>query len=392
MNRRNFIKAASVAAVSTQISAAEKARPGLKKNVVLICSDFGFEVNNWATAYQEIFDPFKDKMTLFNEINQPSLRKGHEASYGILTCLSYNNRHRFVDKFVSLDQYIVENSRRERRFKSLYYNTSFVKGVSWNSQAQAMPSFNDPYSFSQHVFGPVNLKSAAAKLQEKRLVYETLADEISRNSQGTEDSRKMINILKSNISDIDVDLDWLKVPKPKVKLPVDSKYRTDDTYLSISKTLEVVDLAIQKKQTGVSVVHLSETSKRIPMEDVSRGYHDLTHNCHKDPDSMKQLVKIDTHVLTAVAGFIANLKEKNLLNETIVLLVGSMGDASTHSNKKLPVILFGGGFNHKNKIDCIEGGELKTPLSAVYNSILKQMGLQTKNFAGVNQIVKELFV
>lgn len=381
-----------MAALSSQLSAKEKKRRNLKKNVVLICSDFGFEVNNWASAYQDIFDPFKDNMTLFNQINQPSLRKGHEASHGILTCLSYNNRHRFVDKFVSLDQYIVENSKRERRFKSLYYKTSFIKGVSWNSQAQGMPSLNDPYSFYDKVFGPVDLKSEASVLKEKRLVYETLSDEILRSSKGSEDTKKMTAILQNNIKDIDVDLEWLKVPKPKINSTIDLKYRTKDTYLSIDKTLDVVELSLEKQQTNVCVVHLSETSKRIPMDDVTRGYHDLTHNCHKDAESMKQLVKIDTHILSSVADFVNGLEKKNLLEETIVLLVGSMGDASTHNNKNLPVILFGGGFNHQNKIECFKDGELTTPLSGVYNSILKQMGLETKNFAGVNKIIKELFV
>jgi hypothetical protein len=392
MNRRAFIKAASVAALTAQLNAEEKLRPGLKKNVVLICSDFGFEVNNWATSYQDIFDPFKDKMTLFKNINQPSLRKGHEASHGILTCLSYNNRHRFIDKFVSLDQYIVENSKRERRFKSLYYQASFVKGVSWNSQAQAMPSINDPRLFYQHVFGPVKLKLESAELQEKKLVYETLANEVSKHSKNSNDSKKMVHILESNIKDINIDLEWLKVPKPKVKPLFHSDDKVKDTYISIDKALDVVRLATEKKQTGVSVVHLSETSRRIPLEDISRGYHDLTHSCHKDADSLKQLVEIDTHVLSSVAGFVADLENKNLLDETVVLLVGSMGDASTHSNKNLPVILFGGGFNHKNSLDCIKDGELKIPLSNVYNSILKQLGMKTKRFAGLNKTVEELFV
>lgn len=392
MNRRTFMKAASLAAFASQVTAVEKERAGLKKNVVLICSDFGFEVNRWATSYQDIFDPFKDRMTLFKEINQPSLRKGHDASHGILTCLSYKNRHRFLDKFVSLDQYIVENSERERRFKSLYYQTSLVKGVSWNSQAQAMPSFNDPYSLYKHVFGAVDFETDSAVLKEKKLVYETLYEEISGSSGVSGNSQKMLQILERNIKNIEVDLGWLKVPKPVVDLRVDEKQRTEDTCISLGKTFEVVDLALEKKQTGVAVVHISETSKRIPMDDISRGYHDLTHNCHKDDDSMRQLVKIDTHILTSVADFVAKLKKQGRLEDTIVLLVGSMGDASTHSNKNLPVILFGGGFSHRNKINCINKGELTIPLSAVYNSILQQSGLPTKNFAGVNETVKELFV
>ena len=393
MDRRTFIKASAMAALSTQlqIRADVKERPSLNKKLVIICSDFGFEVNNWATSYQEIFDPFKDKMTLFKGVDQPTLRKGHDAADGILTCLTYKNRHRFQDTFVSLDQYIVENSKREHRFKSLYYKTSTVKSISWNSQAQAMPAFYDPYSFYKHVFKPVDLKSESALLKEKRLVYETLADEISKQSKFDSESQKMINILESNIRDIDVDLGWLKKPKPKVTLEIGSDYRHEDSYVTIPKTLEIVNQAIEKKQTNVSVISLSEVSRRIPLDGVRQGYHDLTHHCHKDNESMQQLVKIDHHILKSVADFILSLKKKDLLDETIVLLVGSLGDASTHSNKNLPVILFGGGFNHQNKIDCIRDGKLVLPLCNVYNSIIKQVGLKTRNFAGVNQIVKELF-
>jgi hypothetical protein len=68
-----------------------------------------------------------------------------------------------------------------------------------------------------------------------------------------------------------------------------------------------------------------------------------------------------------------------------------MGNAVNHSHKKLPVMLFGGGFDHQKQIDCVQKGKLRYPLSSVHNSILKQIGLQTKNIAGESGYVKELF-
>ena len=166
--------------------------------------------------------------------------------------------------------------------------------------------------------------------------------------------------------------------------------KDESSRVILDKKFELIAEGLQKDQAKIFVMHLAGSNKKISLPGVSKGYHYLSHH-RKDPDKMKQLAIIESNNLQAVAGFLKDLKKKDLLKDTSVLLSSALGDANKHSNKKLPVILFGGGFAHKKEIKCIRKGELVYSLSKLHNSILKQVGLKPKNIAGENGIVEELF-
>jgi len=68
---------------------------------------------------------------------------------------------------------------------------------------------------------------------------------------------------------------------------------------------------------------------------------------------------------------------KNLLDNTMALLGSGMGNASSHSNKNLPLLLAGGGFKHGNHMRFEPGN---TPASNLFLSMLQRFGLDTDTF------------
>ena len=55
-----------------------------------------------------------------------------------------------------------------------------------------------------------------------------------------------------------------------------------------------------------------------------------------------------------------------------------MGNASSHSNRNLPVLVAGGGFRQGRSLKFTES---KTPLCNLYVSMLQQLGIETDSFS-----------
>ena len=105
----------------------------------------------------------------------------------------------------------------------------------------------------------------------------------------------------------------------------------------------------------------------------------------KTPSELKLIEKVHT---SAFAGFLekaSGIEEANgktLLDNTMSLFGSGMGNASSHSNKDLPLLLAGGGFKHgqhlRFKKDRSAGVE--TPACNLFVSMLQRFGVETDKF------------
>ena len=68
-----------------------------------------------------------------------------------------------------------------------------------------------------------------------------------------------------------------------------------------------------------------------------------------------------------------------LLDRTTVLLGSNLGNASSHSNENLPIIVAGGGFRHGQHLAF--SPTKNTPLPNLFTTILQRLGLETDRFA-----------
>ncbi|MFP6765486.1 MAG: hypothetical protein VB858_17795, partial [Planctomycetaceae bacterium] len=68
-----------------------------------------------------------------------------------------------------------------------------------------------------------------------------------------------------------------------------------------------------------------------------------------------------------------------LLDSTMVLYGSNMGDANTHDNTNLPILLAGGGFRHGQHLQF--NRENNTPLCNLFVTMLQQMGIESDSFA-----------
>ena len=70
----------------------------------------------------------------------------------------------------------------------------------------------------------------------------------------------------------------------------------------------------------------------------------------------------------------------SVLDNTTVIFGSGMGNASSHANTNLPVLVAGGGFRHGKHLFFPKTGRQQTPLCNLFVSVLQQMGLERDRF------------
>ena len=122
--------------------------------------------------------------------------------------------------------------------------------------------------------------------------------------------------------------------------------------------------------------------KLHPDQNTTDGYHNLSHH-GQAVEKLKQLEDADRQQMALLHKLLQNLAAKpdgdaRLLDRTMVLYGSNMGDANTHDNTNLPVLLAGGGFQHGQHVACKR--DANTPLSNLFVTMLQQMGVEVDAF------------
>ena len=90
-------------------------------------------------------------------------------------------------------------------------------------------------------------------------------------------------------------------------------------------------------------------------------------------------------VVNATKYFLTRLSQMNdgnrtLLDSTTVLFGSGMGDANSHKNSDLPIILAGGGYRHGEFKKVPSSGPNKVPLCNLFVDIAQRMGVEADSF------------
>src|SRR5690606_23488289 len=109
-------------------------------------------------------------------------------------------------------------------------------------------------------------------------------------------------------------------------------------------------LALETDSTRFITYHLGGSGGVVPLPNVEEGYHSLSHH-GRDDDKLEQLAIVEKAIVAAWGEFLRTLADTgeqgaNLLDQTSVLLTSNLGNASSHDNRNMPVLLAGGGFRH----------------------------------------------
>ncbi|MCR9117708.1 MAG: DUF1552 domain-containing protein [bacterium] len=344
-----------------------------------------------STPYLKPLDDLRGDFSVFSGVSHPEVSGGHHAAHSYLTTAPHPGGSSFRNT-ISLDQYVAERLPPDTRynFLTLSVSSDARAGLSWTAGGVRIPPITRPSRLYAQLF--LNGKEADVarqirSLKDGRSVMDVVLERAKsmKRTLGSNDRAKLdeyftsVRALENRLHQSEA---WGHHPKPKVEMkpPQDPNDR-DVVYGSTSLFLDLIHLSFQTDSTRVITFELG-SGGRPPIKGVNMDHHMLTHH-GKDPDKIAQLKLIEREEMLVVADFMKKMratKEQgaSLLDQSMVLFGSNLGNASSHANDNMPMILAGGGFKHKGHLAFDR--TQNTPVANIYVSMLQRMGLEVDRF------------
>lgn len=365
--------------------------------MICICAPLGFFPDSFfprakgrldeLSPYLEVLSEYRNDFTVISGL--AGISGGHQAIDGFLTGVPGAGQPG-IRNGISVDQFAAEHIGAQTRFSSLALSGEGL-GLSWTRTGARVPAHNSPSRLFAEMFlegEDDDVQAQLRNLDEGRSILDDLRDQARslRSELGADDRGKLDEYLTS-IRELEqrlvIDEQWIKTPKPTVNVepPRDIADRSD----LIGRTrllFDLAHLAVQTDSTRLITIMLAGATTVPPIPGVTQGHHDLSHH-GKDPGKLSQLELIEVECMKVLRELVGKLKEsreggETLLDRTAVYLGSNLGDASSHSNKNLPILLAGGGFRHGQHLAF--DGQNSPPLCNLYISMLQRLGIEVDQF------------
>ncbi|MFZ9825078.1 MAG: DUF1552 domain-containing protein, partial [Gemmataceae bacterium] len=177
--------------------------------------------------------------------------------------------------------------------------------------------------------------------------------------------------------------EWVQKPKPKVdmKPPVDIQSSLEIS-ARVRLMIDMIHLALQTDTTRFITFALNGLNAVPVISGVTQDWHNLSHH-GQDPSKLSELRIIEIEQMRLFGELLKKLKSSTengvpLLNSTTVMFGSNLGNASSHDNKNMPIIIAGGPFKHGQHIAF--DPRKNPPLCNLYVSMLQGLGVETDKF------------
>ena len=404
--RRTFLKSASVAIALPLLESVTRANERVDsspRRMVCICTNMGMMPEFfWPSGsgrdyqpseYLSLIDRFRNDYTVFSGVSHPEVDGGHHAEISYLTAAPHPAAGGFKNT-ISLDQYAAERIGIRTRFPYLALNVGAENGsLSWTASGVKIPAAAKPSEVFKRLFvqgSKSEVDQQVARLREGRSVLDTVANRAKRleKSLGAYDCEKVQQYFDS-VRELEQRLvqaeEWEYRPKPSVNAPEPNDI--DDRTRLIERTqlmYRMTRLALETDSTRiVSLIIDQNSNPKVSLPGVTEGHHSLTHHGRRE-DSIEQLRIIEMAQMKAFGELLGDLSGVNesgrsLLDRTMILYGSNLGNANSHDNKNMPVLLAGGGFRHGQHLAFDR--ENNYPLPNLFVSMLQRLGVETDQFA-----------
>jgi hypothetical protein len=346
--------------------------------------------NYQLTPYLEPIRDFKEDFTVFSGLSHPDVDGGHPAEMCYLTAAPHPRADNFKNS-ISLDQYAIEQLVPDTRFPALVLASSSSRGLSYTRSGVPIPAEDRPSRVFKNMFvngTPAEVAAQMQRLKQGESIMDTVLEEARgfQRGLGILDRRKLDEYF-SSVREVEQRMikaqDWTQRPKPQV----DAKPPTDiassvEVPARVRLMIDLMHLALQTDSTRFITFALNGLNAVPVIPGVTQDWHNLSHH-GQDPAKLAELRVIEVEQMRLFGELLARLKNtqeagESLLDRTIVLFGSNLGNASSHDNKNLPIIVAGGGFKHGQHLafDPVKN----PPLCNLYVQFLRRLGANTESF------------
>jgi hypothetical protein len=408
-DRRSFLKAAGVTIALPLLESSPSAGAagtvgGSPTRMVCIGNEFGmypgafwpksFGADYESTPLLKPLSAHRRDVTVFSHLDH-GLKGGHFAIHAYLSGVKAADAKGMPDGGISMDQRAAEFVGSQTRFPSLTIGSEDgLHGgcrMSWTRTGTRVPPIPGPRELFRQLFVNDSVE-AKKKAADRILLQESILDAVQGDAKSlqrrlSKTDRQKLDEYFSSIRDVEVklqlDRQWQNIPKPDAPIgePQNRGLAND-----LPALYELMALALQTDSTRVATLEIGGSFAASAIG-IRKGYHSLSHH-GKAKANIDLLVQIEQYQMEQFAKFLDRLKtirepdsDGSLLDDTMVLMGSGMGNANSHTNTDLPIILAGGGFRHGEFKQLPSKSNKRVPLSNLFVSMLQRFGVETDQFS-----------
>ncbi len=342
-----------------------------------------------------VLSPLKDHRENFTVISglDHGVKGGHFAIHAFLSGVRAVDAKAMPDANISLDQFAAESIGGFTRFPSLTVGSEDgIHGgcqMCWTRSGTRVPPIQGPRELFRKMFVE-DSQNSKDRASDRILLHASILDSVLGDANSLQkklnarDKTKLDEYLTS-IRDIEKQLEldkkWTQVPKPKALI---DEPEDDGMVSDLPELYDLIALALQTDSTRIATL---EIAGGFEVSDLGfrKDYHALSHHGQVQ-ESIDALIAIETYQIEQFSRFLSKLQSiemgsSNLLDKTMVLLGSGMGNANSHTNSNLPIVLAGGNFKHGQHVQFDPKLRTRPPLSNLYVSMLQELGVESDRFA-----------
>lgn len=415
MNRRSFILrsiGATLALPQLQslMAATVEANPAVQvaagagagaRRFVAIGNLLGFQTKQFfpttagrdyekTTLLEPIWDN-RSQMTVYRGLDH-GVKGGHFAVHSFLSGVLNSEAQNRPDGNVTIDQYLAEAVGFQTRFPSLTVGSEGgIHGgcqIAWTKSGVRVPPITGPAELFEKLFISDSKERQARRVEENHVqasILDSVLVEANRLTRQVnyEDKEKLDEYLTS-VRDVEKRLElrqrWASQPKPEAPF---GKPANRNAAEDLPLLYELIALALMTDSTRIATLEIG--GDFLPQHlGIDKSHHGLSHHGN-DPEAIANLITLEKYQIEHFGKFLTRLSQikdgdGKLLDTTTVLFGSGMGDANSHKNSDLPIILAGGGYKHGEFRTVSKEVSHKVPLSNLYVDIAQKMGVEIDQF------------
>ncbi len=268
------------------------------------------------------------------------------------------------------------------------YSCAYMNTISWSSATSPVPMEINPRVVFERLFGrPGTSAQRQQRMQTDKSILDSLNDDVKdlERGLGTRDLGRLHEYL-DRVREVERRIQLSEQTQANSVLAVDAPLGIPETWEE--HAILMYDLAALAYQADITRVLTYMKAKDASMIwytnlGVSEPHHSTTH--HLDlPESIANLVKINTYHMTLFAKFLETLSttpdgDGSLLDHSLILFGSGMSEANTHSRLDIPTLLVGGGgvgFKGNRHIQTAK----ETPFANCLLALANRFGCELQSF------------
>ena len=350
---------------------------------------------------------YRDRMLVITGLDGPNSNAGVHASAStrFLTGAIPKRAESDLQASVSIDQLIAQHYGNETQLGSLElaldqndvfgscdigFSCQYTSTISWRDEFTPLPMETNPRLVFERLFGDIGTTDPAVRMQRIKK-DQSLLDSITEraaelNRAVSASDRAKLDQYLDAVRDVERRIQMAEAQSGRELPEVNQPAGIPGTYEEHAKLMfDLQVLAYQTDLTRVITFMLGrELSGRTFAEiGVPDSHHPTSHH-RDDPVLYEKCTKINEFHTQLFAYYLDKLDatpdgDGSLLDNILLLYGAGMSDSNQHSNRGLPLVLFGGGAG------AMKGGRhlrypAGTPISNLQLTMLDMMGMPMDTF------------